>query len=69
MGKIGGSALSNGPFLRHQQTSVSRRHVEDLIDLMTAQVNPIDGFGELPNQSHSHVFGWKASWIPKMHRA
>ena len=31
---------------------------------MTTQVNPIDGFGEFPNQSHSHDCGWKAIWIP-----
>jgi hypothetical protein len=46
--------LSNGPFLRHQQTSVIRRHVEDFIDFMTAQVDPIDALGEFPNKSHSH---------------
>jgi hypothetical protein len=52
--EVGRPPLSNGPFLRHQQTSVFRRHVEDFIDFVTAQVNPIDGLGEFPNKSHSH---------------
>src|SRR5215470_15623086 len=55
VGEVGTPPLSNGPFLRHQQTSVSRRRVEDLIDVVTAQVDPIDAVGKFPNQSHSHV--------------
>jgi hypothetical protein len=52
--EVGGSPLGNGPLLRHQQTTVSRRYVEHLIDLMTAQVNAIDGVGEFPSESNPH---------------
>jgi hypothetical protein len=62
--EVGGSPLSNGPLLRHQQSSVSRRHVEHLIDFVTAQINPIDGVGEFSSESDPHDFGWKAIWIP-----
>jgi hypothetical protein len=52
--EVGRSPLSNGPLLRHQQTSVSRRHLEHFIDFMTAQVNPVDGVGEFPSEPHTH---------------
>jgi hypothetical protein len=52
--EVGGSPLGDGPLLGHQQTSLSRRYVEDLINFMTAQVNPIDAIGEFPSESNPH---------------
>ena len=65
MWQVGRSSLSNGPLFRHQQTTFSRRHVEHLIDFVTAQVNPIDGIGEFSSESDPHDCGWKAIWIPR----
>jgi len=54
MRDVRGSPLSNGPFFRNQQASVSRRNVEHFTDLVTAQIDPIDVFGEFPNQPDLH---------------
>ena len=54
MREVGRSPLSYGPFLRQQQTSVSRRHVEHFIDFVPAQIDPVNVFGEFTNEPDSH---------------
>jgi hypothetical protein len=41
-----------------------RRNLQHFIDLMTAEVNPIDGVGKFPSEADPHDYGWKAIWIP-----
>jgi hypothetical protein len=54
MGEVSRSSFSNRPLLSHQQTSVFRRQVEHLIDLMAVQVNSIDDLGKFPSESNPH---------------
>jgi hypothetical protein len=52
--EVGRSPFSNRPLLSHQQTSVSRRYIEDFVDLMTVKVHSIDDVGEFSSEPDPH---------------
>src|SRR5512138_1635430 len=63
--QVSRTPFSNGPFFSHQQPRISRWYFENFIDIVAAEVDPIDAVGELANQPHPHDCGWKAIWIPR----